>query len=116
MKTENEANISQAQLREAIRAIVPEVLAEMLGVRQNLPVAHNREWYSAEDAAQLLDLNRPEKLHKMRRNGLFREGQHCRTTNDSATAKIPRWQYHVGRCREVLDRDTAKRPSPRRTT
>lgn len=110
MKHPPESSIPASQLKQALREMVPEVLAEMLGVAAQPPTPHNREWYNAEDAAQLLDLNNAEKLHKMRRNGLLREGKHCRTTNDSANAKVPRWQYHVGRCREVLDQDVAKRP------
>ncbi|WNZ44153.1 hypothetical protein Q2T42_20195 [Leptolyngbya boryana CZ1] len=111
MKPNHEPVILPAQLRAAVREIIPEVLAEMLGVTLLPPVAHNREWFDAEEAARLLDLNRPEKLHKMRRNGLLQEGRHCRTTNDTASAKIPRWQYHVGRCRDVLNQSIAKRPS-----
>jgi hypothetical protein len=111
MKSNNEPVILPAQLKAAVREIVPEILAEMLGVTPIAPVSHNREWFEAEEAARLLDLNRAEKLHKMRRNGLLQEGRHCRTTNDTARAKIPRWQYHVGRCREVLNQNMAKRPS-----
>lgn len=95
--------------KSELKAAVQEVLAEILGVEVKPPVAHNRQWYSAEEACRLLDLNSAEKLHKKRRNGLLREGFHFRNDNNSASARIPRWLYHVERCREELAKKAAQR-------
>jgi hypothetical protein len=105
----NEPSISRSQLEKIVR----EILADMLGIQPKGSVTHNREWYGADEAYKLLDLGSVEKLHKKRRNGILKEGFHCRTDNDSPNAKVPRWQYHISRCREALAADDARRKTRR---
>jgi len=105
MQFRDEPKISRSQLEKVVR----EILADMLGLQLGPPTAHNREWYSAEEGYKLLDLDSAEKLHKKRRNGMLKEGLHCRTDNDNPNARVPRWQYHISHCREALAADDAKR-------
>jgi hypothetical protein len=113
MPFEEEPITQNAQFKKAVRESVAEILQEfsatLSGIKPEKPIARKREWYNAEVASQLLDLDSPEKLHKKRRNGFFKQGVHYRNNNDSPNAKIPRWQYHVERCREALGKDPAKK-------
>lgn len=83
-----------------LKAVVKQVLADMLGISP--AQQHQRQWYKASDAFQLLDLDTADNLHDLRLAEDLTEGKHWRQTS-SANAKRPSYQYHIGNCRIFLE-------------
>lgn len=99
-----ERYIPESQLEEIVEAKVKKILASMLGITQ-----HNarKEWYETNEAWHLLDLKSAEDLRRKRRNGFFKQGYHYRKGNEDPGATMPRWEFHVPRCKERLSENPA---------
>lgn len=99
MRTEHDRLIPEKELRAVVGSMVRQYLAELLGFNQH---QHQRQWYKASEAAQLLDLDTADNLHDLRSADVLKEGKHWRTTG-ARDAKRPTYQYHVGNCRQLLE-------------
>ncbi len=89
-----------------IKATVREVLAEMLGV-QPQPQSQ-RQWFDSDPTYKLLDLDAAEQLREMVRSGLLRVGFEVRDRR-KPQAKLPRYQFHLDKCRARLNQLPEKR-------
>lgn len=97
--------IPESQLEAVVEQKVKQILAAMLGIAQQ---KSRQEWYETSEAWILLDLKSAEDLRRKRRNGFFKLGYHYRKGNEDPAATMPRWEFHVLRCRERLAEDPAK--------
>ena len=82
-----------------LKAVVKQILADLFDISQQ---QHQRQWYKASEAFQLLDLDTADNLHDLRLSGDLKEAKHWRQTS-SANARRPTYQYHVGNCRQLLE-------------
>lgn len=69
------------------------------------------EWLSTQQAANRLGIS-TEQLRKFRRRGWLKAGQHCRDISMPGSA-LPRWQWHLERCSQLLAIPPEKRPAPK---
>ena len=96
----NDRLIPESELKTVVGTLVQQKLADMLNVTPQQ--RHQRQWYKASEAFQLLDLDTADNLHDLRQAGDLREGKHWRQSS-SANAKRPTYQYHIGNCRMFLE-------------
>ena len=92
--------IPESELKAVVGALVEKKLADMLGI--SLEQQHQRQWYPASKAFQLLDLDTAKSLHNLRLTGDLKEKKHWKIVG-SADAKRPTYQYHIGNCRKFLE-------------
>lgn len=90
--------------RDEIKAIVREVLAEMLGISQ--PVAE--QWVNLQEAWQQLGYPSYTALYKDVQAGLFRDGKELCDRRKPGARKA-RWQLDVIAARKRLREHPAKR-------
>jgi hypothetical protein len=96
--------IPESQLKQAVR----EVLAEMLGVNNSGSASSQRQWYDTDPAYELLDLDNAEQLREAVRSGLLRVGHEVRDRR-KPNARLPRYQFHLDKCRKRLSERPEKR-------
>lgn len=85
-----------------LKPVVKQILAELFDITP--AQQHQRQWYKASQAFKLLDLDNIESLHKRRKSGELKEGEHWRDVS-SANAGRANYHYHVGNCREFFESD-----------
>ncbi len=100
-----EKYISESQLKEAVRAVLSEMLG--LGITSQVPVT--RQWFDTDPAYQLLGLKDAEQLREAVRSGLLRVGHEVRDRR-KPQARLPRYQFHIDKCQQRL----SARPERRR--
>lgn len=70
------------------------------------------EWIETETAWQLLDQASAEALRRKVRNGFFETSLHYRKSNNNPNASMPRYQFHIQRCKERLSEPSRKWSKP----
>jgi hypothetical protein len=66
-----------------------------------------RQWLLTAEAALQLGITATQ-LRKLRLNGLFKSGHHCRDIS-VPNSGLPRWQWHVERCSKAIEASGKKR-------
>lgn len=79
---------------------------------QNDRAIAESEWVETEAAWQLLDQASPEALRRKVRNGFFELSQHYRKSNNNPNAAMPRYQFHIQRCKVRLAEPARKWSKP----
>lgn len=95
----NEKLIPESQLREVVKQLVRDTLAELLGV--NSAATNQRQWYDTDPAYSYLGLDSAEQLRVMVRDGVLRVGYEVRDVR-SPSSQIPRYQFHLEKCEARL--------------
>ncbi|MGB3493914.1 MAG: hypothetical protein WBA57_14385 [Elainellaceae cyanobacterium] len=101
----SEKMIPESQLKQAVR----EVLLELLGATAAAAsTASARQWYDTDPAYKLLDLDQAEQLREAVRSGLLRIGHEVRDRR-KPQARLPRYQFHIGKCQKRLSERPERR-------
>ena len=70
------------------------------------------EWIETEEAWKHLDQASAEALRRKVRNDFFVLGHHYRKSNNNPNAAMPRYQFHIQRCKARLAEPPRKWSKP----
>ncbi|MGB3768867.1 MAG: hypothetical protein WA947_20110 [Phormidesmis sp.] len=96
------------QLGKAVDLLAAELHSDQNG---NL-IADIGEWIETEEAWKHLDQASAEALRRKVRNKFFDLGHHYRKSNNNPNAAMPRYQFHIQRCKDRLAEPPRKWSKP----
>lgn len=79
---------------------------------QHEVAASDSEWVETEEAWKLLDQASAEALRRKVRKKFFDLGHHYRKSNNNPNAAMPRYQFHIERCKARLTEPPRKWSKP----
>lgn len=71
---------------------------------QHEVVTSESKWVETEEAWKLLDQASAEALRRKVRKNFFDIGHHYRKSNNNPNAAMPRYQFHIERCKVRLSK------------
>lgn len=96
-------NVTQ-QLGRAVDLLASELKSDR--------IINECEWVETEEAWKLLDQASSEALRRKVRNRFFELGHHYRKSNNNPNAAMPRYQFHIQRCKARLAEPPRKWSKP----
>ncbi|MGD1898628.1 MAG: hypothetical protein ACFB16_16940 [Phormidesmis sp.] len=97
--------MSREQTIEALVSVTQQLgrVIDLLAAElQHDLVSRDSEWVETEEAWKLLDQASAEALRRKVRKSFFELGHHYRKSNNNPNAAMPRYQFHIERCKKRL--------------